>query len=169
MWSWGRHVSSEPVSTFVKRRYRAGPGPACGTNVTLFLPTTHCWAGPCCCWPGWLGQPMADVRSAQIWLFWLADVCWPKGGGGWGTGPGSTSTLVRRSPRWQKELGLRSHQACVRISARYVAAVRAWASHLRPYEVSVSSIKWRGPPRVLRGWNRRAVGNVHPAQALRTG
>lgn len=115
VWSWGRHVSSEPASTFVKRSNRAGPSPA--SNVSLFLPTTHCWAGPCCCWPGWLGQPMEDVRSALTWLFWLADLCWPKGGGGWGTGPGSTSTLVRSSPRWQKELGLRSYQACVRVSA----------------------------------------------------
>lgn len=55
-------------------------------------------------------------------LFWLADLCWPKESGGWGTGPGSTSTLVRRSLRWLKELGLRSHQACVRISALIVSS-----------------------------------------------
>lgn len=61
------------------------PGPACGTNISLFLPTTKSWAWALLLLARVAWGPHGKMSNqVSVWLLWLADLCWPKGGGGWG-------------------------------------------------------------------------------------
>lgn len=78
------------------------PGPDVGQISVFSSPPPRAGPGPCCCWPGWLGDPMGRCQTrSQFGCFGWLTSAGPREveGGGvlpvW-TGPGSASALTQR-------------------------------------------------------------------------
>ena len=92
-----------------------------GQRSVFSWPTPSAGPGLLAAGQGGLDGSWEDVRLALVWLLWLADPCWPRGGGRWGytshvDGPRQRQHLGQEMTDTAEELGLRTHQVWAAIS-----------------------------------------------------